>query len=359
MSIIDKNIKNLSRYRNELMGLSALWIFFYHMQKPLLRYFPFEGRISSVIHAIADMGFGGVDIFLLLSGIGMTYALEKESLIDFYRRRFRRVFPAFAIVATITAMVGEWTVIQWVKILSGYSFFMEDMYSFLWFPTAMLAFYLFSPIYYSIMKKVKYKFAFLAVSILIWYFASHQCIDFMRTDLFGMTNRIPIYLTGFYLGFRCQLPDSDQSFFKIGSLLWTLFCLVLIGIGIFAFKYTVYDEQFLLLPVSDSCVPMYTLGLGLSFLISDVLSIPALFKGSRFHLIVNRFYKILRFYGGISLEFYLFYKLFRNWLEGAWEDRYGHWDYNLLMLILITLAAFLLNNACTSHNVNASSTSNE
>ena len=49
-------------------------------------------------------GFCGVDIFLLLSGIGLVYAIEKSSIGTFYRRRLERVFVPFVILGVCTAL---------------------------------------------------------------------------------------------------------------------------------------------------------------------------------------------------------------------------------------------------------------
>ena len=68
--------KAFSQYRSELMGAAMLWVMLFHaydldLGLPLLNW----GRAA---------GFGGVDIFILLSSMGLTMSLirrEQEMLL--------------------------------------------------------------------------------------------------------------------------------------------------------------------------------------------------------------------------------------------------------------------------------------
>lgn len=52
----------LSRYRSELMGLAMLWVMLFHAYRLRFGVPPLDGFKAA--------GFAGVDIFLLLSGMG-------------------------------------------------------------------------------------------------------------------------------------------------------------------------------------------------------------------------------------------------------------------------------------------------
>ena len=83
----------LSRYRGELMGLATLGIMLLHTYQLQLTSLP--------LRAIRQMGFAGVDVFLLLSGMGICLSLHRragEPLGQYYRRRCRRLLPAFWLV---------------------------------------------------------------------------------------------------------------------------------------------------------------------------------------------------------------------------------------------------------------------
>ena len=82
----------LSKYRSELMGVAMLWVMFFHafdlnMGHPLLEWF-------------RAAGFGGVDIFILLSSMGLAMSLSRreQDYSSFMARRAGRILPAYYIV---------------------------------------------------------------------------------------------------------------------------------------------------------------------------------------------------------------------------------------------------------------------
>lgn len=83
----------ISKYRGELMGISAILILCVHA----------VGNKVSMPHFICSvltLGQLGVDMFLILSGIGMYYSLSNWNgrIVDWYKRRFiRLLLPYFGI----------------------------------------------------------------------------------------------------------------------------------------------------------------------------------------------------------------------------------------------------------------------
>jgi peptidoglycan/LPS O-acetylase OafA/YrhL len=87
-------------YRPDIDGLRAiavLAVLFYHAELK-----PFSG------------GYIGVDIFFVISGFLITGLIVKDirsnqfSLVTFYERRIRRIFPAYFTVAVVVGLVGAW-----------------------------------------------------------------------------------------------------------------------------------------------------------------------------------------------------------------------------------------------------------
>ena len=90
------NISSISTYRSELMGWSIIWIMMLH--------FRFENITQ--IGFIAQYGFTGVDIFLLVSGLGLYYSLDKDSrLLSFYRKRLLRIFPTYYLLGIFASLL--------------------------------------------------------------------------------------------------------------------------------------------------------------------------------------------------------------------------------------------------------------
>ncbi len=61
----------ISRYRSELMGFAMLWVMLFHC---------FHISIDQpVLKAFKEIGFCGVDIFIVMSGMGQYISLAKGS----------------------------------------------------------------------------------------------------------------------------------------------------------------------------------------------------------------------------------------------------------------------------------------
>ena len=85
--------KSLSKFRSEIMGLACLWVMLHH------NVFDWPNALEP-LERFALYGNLGVDIFLLLSGVGLYYAWSKKpKLGDFYARRFVRVLVPYLIFA--------------------------------------------------------------------------------------------------------------------------------------------------------------------------------------------------------------------------------------------------------------------
>src|ERR1700737_3717839 len=87
-----------SRYRPDIDGLRAI-----------------AGSLGVTIHAFPEAmpgGFIGVDIFFVISGFLITGIIVREldqqrfSLMTFYKRRIRRIFPALIVVLCATLVLG-------------------------------------------------------------------------------------------------------------------------------------------------------------------------------------------------------------------------------------------------------------
>ena len=62
-------LKDISTYRSELMGWAIVWIMMLHFTFTQIKPLGF----------LAQYGFAGVDIFMLVSGFGLFFSLEKNS----------------------------------------------------------------------------------------------------------------------------------------------------------------------------------------------------------------------------------------------------------------------------------------
>ena len=79
--------------RPELMGIAIVWIVFFHMTIEVT---------NPLLAIVKKFENNGVDIFLLLSGMGFVYSWNKcgEKMGAFYERRLLRVIPLTIVCLT-------------------------------------------------------------------------------------------------------------------------------------------------------------------------------------------------------------------------------------------------------------------
>ncbi len=282
----------LSRYRGAIMGFAAFWIFVFHEWQLA---FWGTGVLGGIESFVKRIGFAGVDIFLLLSGMGLTYAIGKGSLADFYYRRLRRLYLPFFLVGLCMLLLGKWDNVTFWGNVTGYNFYDKNMYSFLWFVPGIMTLYLLFPLYYKFFCTHKQPLYCLLGSLAVWLVLSIQLRDTLRYDLYGFTNRIPVFLVGIYLGWHSQKKPVELTLGGWGMLM-AVFLL-----GLYLAWETNYQNYYLLVPISNCCVPNFMIALSLPFLLAKLLDL--LHRGF-LRWIGMGVNKILSFFGMFSLELY-------------------------------------------------------
>ena len=226
------NYKKLFEYRTHLMGIAILWVVFFHMQIaiPIRR-----------LEFIKEIGYGGVDIFFLLSGIGVYFSLKKYSIEEFYMRRLKRIMPAYIPIVLIVFLLynihhfagfslGQ--ILNWIKQLTGNVFmvgWINDVEGqFNWYVQAIMWFYLLAPILVAIVRKSK-KIKW--ITMVLWSVLLMTQVPFMGTFTLMISVRILIYVLGIYIAFRYDTGN-------VMGMKTALLCgFMIIGLGILCFAY--------------------------------------------------------------------------------------------------------------------------
>ena len=331
-----RNFNDINKYRTAIMGFAALWIYFYHEQGYEWCHVYFSPQIvSRLLYFIKRLGFCGVDIFLLLSGIGLVYAIEKSSIGTFYRRRLERVFVPFVILGVCTAFVEKWSIASFFRKIFFYDFFFVNTISFLWYIPSVIILYLFFPLYYRYFKKSQHKFRFTLIFILIWLVLTVLFKDFIRYDFYRFTNRIPVFLCGILSGWLIR-----EEKLCLGKLSW-----VVLGIsfaaGILLGFLTVSRGVYLLVPMSFFGVPAFLIGIaGTAFLAKGFSLVDN-------KLVGNLIVKFFSFFGSFSLEIYCVQDLIDDVFRTMMMSTYEHWMENwwkidIAVFLCTIAAAFIL-----------------
>lgn len=189
----------LSHCRGELMGLAMLWVMLFHA---------FAWRPKwQWLYYFKGIGFCGVDIFLLLSGMGLALSLCKreQRYGDYLKRRLVRILPAYWLVVGIYGLalrLAKRTTLKTVAwTMSTLAFWCNKPNYFNWYVPALLGFYLIAPAAVALLKRVKLPQLVVGASwVLSFILYQVMTLAGWGEVADNAVTRIPIFLTGCMIG---------------------------------------------------------------------------------------------------------------------------------------------------------------
>lgn len=277
----------LTKYRTELMGLAILWIVFFHSSIHI-------PDVLYVIKLVKGSGYAGVDIFFLLSGLGIAYSLSKSTTKkEFFIKRFARIIPSFWFILSlyfITRMIQHEVTFNdiWLSFL-GLDFILFGEIKF-WFIPAIYICYLIAPIFYSSLEANNTKTtlfysvpAIVLLLVLTTILVPHMLI---------LVIRIPAFLLGIYIGFNslCNREVAFLNSIRVNAIILLVSCVALLAM----INYTSPESRWL---TGFWWYPTVLMAYPLCFFVSLL-----------FDKHIKLFSKItgfLRMLGALSLELYL------------------------------------------------------
>lgn len=206
----------LSKYRTELMGAAMLWVMLFHAQDLVLG--------VPLLDWVRATGFGGVDIFILLSSMGLVYSLSRreQPYGEFMARRASRVMPAYLVMiipyTLWKVLLGEAqpSALFWNATLSYY--WTRPKGAFNWYVSALMIFYALTPAVFRFLKERRRKALWTAAGIvlsvlfgqLLMWEGWWQYMDFFY--------RVPIFFLGLLMGFYAL---EDRALGGKSILFWS------------------------------------------------------------------------------------------------------------------------------------------
>ena len=191
--------QRLSRFRSELMGLAALWVMLFHAYPFSFHFFPLD--------AFKKLGFAGVDVFILLSAMGLYISLSRAADLPvsrFYLRRAKRILPTFWLVVGLYSLylvlrsrIG-WGVLVWNLSTLYYWFHIDGAFN--WYIPAVLAFYVLSPLYTRLLRRCRYPGWLTAAMFPISYGLYRLTIPVHLNYTEDFVCRIPAFALGMLMG---------------------------------------------------------------------------------------------------------------------------------------------------------------
>lgn len=329
-----------SRFRNELFGLSVLQIIFFHYTENLNRHMkdlgvPLERmspRVSFLVNYHDHIGSIGLEIFLILSGMGLYYSFSRNpDLKRFYTKRYRRVLIPYFIIATPFWFISDCLLKgqgagEALKDLLFVTFFTEGTNT-IWFILLIAVMYLVFPLIYRAVS-VPDDVTSVVNAVMLMTVASSVTV-LLRMEVLPLgknisiaMGRIPDFILGVYLG---KYIKKDVTVNTVSS----------VALGA-AFVLAGYTAQLYL--KKETFVRVFTPVYAIGFMILLSWLLYLLRK-------VKPLGAFLRFVGAYSLEIYVCHVTLRNLM-----DDYGFAIYRIryfsAMIAVSLLLAWLLKRVC-------------
>ena len=235
---MDSNTKTINHYirnnRTELMGICIIWVVWFH--SIIHVFLPDSNPIFLFINGVLEftklIGYGGVDIFLFVSGFGIYHSLSKNSVSTFIFNRCNKIIPVwwiYLVLYTCLSFFFDNTVTKH-KLLSSALFvgFWQGKSIGNWYVYVIVLFYLISPVIYSLIHDSKNKLKCTVFIICIGLLISFTFID--RFLMMMSFSRIPVFVLGFF--FAAAMND-----FAMNRKRW-IAVLAVCALGIFILHYT-------------------------------------------------------------------------------------------------------------------------
>lgn len=311
------------------MGIAILWIMIYHI--PCRTDLP-------IIKDIFSIGYGGVDIFLFLSGFGLYFSLSKKDtkLSQYYKKRFCRILPEFWLFLIFTYIISNDFDFQSLANLiyraTTIGYWIPHTPYNLWYISSILFFYTIYPFYYRKLKEKGVGIGFIAIGIgfvLIIIYALVMTIYFHNKNEGGLLiltiARIPIFFIGSLWGYFAK----ESIVIKIPNKV-ILLILALLIMSLLSLKICKNSFQEYLWTCSLYFLPFIIIAPILCILIAKLLDMMP-------DIISTIFSKI----GSMSLELYIVHEyLYSNLFTHL--AVYGEFVSVIILIIISFILAFIL-----------------
>ena len=306
------SLYNISLARGVLMGISALLIAFFHCYS----YKFGSGWLGDILLYFRKTGNIGVDIFLILSAIGLYFSFSKNNnLSNFYKKRFVRILPSFLIVGTIYYLYRGIGIKDFINNMLLISFYIDGNRDF-WYFSLIIVLYLLYPILHRIIDEYDLYglLSLLSITILGTVLLCNVNYELYQRIEIALT-RVPIFLLGIYLG-KSVLNKEE---IPVWNMLLFLMIFIVSNIFLFSFhfKYYIFVRY------------IYGfLALSIVFLISYLYSV----------INSKLFIKIFEYFGLYSMELYLIFEKLALEVRKVYRVHNNFIFYTIIFIITMILS---------------------
>lgn len=315
------NYSDFSKHRQFLMGLSAVLIMFFHFSANYVI------PDNPVLNLLYDCNVG-VEIFLLMSGIGLYFSFnnKKVNFKQYYTKRILNVYLVFLIINLPTVIVWDFVVQH-----NSFGQFLLDWFAFSnwtgkshlgWYVSFAMMLYLIYPLIFKILKwaqKKKIDLFLTVIFIAVWITGSFLLRKYAE-NIFDIVElavtRVPIFLIGCYLG---------RFVYDKKPVTWKLYAVAFVGVAVwFAIKCTC--SSVVIYGRYSHCLLAVSISLALIIILNFVN--------------IKPIYNFFSYLGTMSLELYLIHCAIMKNFYALVDDRKVYY-YLIIIAVSVILSIFV------------------
>ena len=283
-------LENLSKYRAPLMGLAIICTMLCHNTVVV------PENLADITRMLKSTLQCGVDMFMLLSGLGLSYSFYKNpNKSTFWKKRYGKILPTYVVAIFVygfvyVAYLRRATLWQYLWAYSLISFFAVASLC-VWFIAAILLLYALFPLLYSTMQRHYRDFLFMVIIIAVScmglsFIDCHKTIKIIN-EIF--ISRIPAFLVG--MAIAKEILDHRNPSVPLSSvwLVWLLSSTLIVWVFFLSPKNYWTVTRLLFLPFS----------------LSGMLILTTLIAQYNENCLL---YRAVTAAGGITLELYLIHE---------------------------------------------------
>ncbi len=213
------DVSKISLHRSKLMALCIFSIMICHNT------LQFGGTMQSINDVVRTFMQGGVDGFLILSGLGCYYSYNRiRNIRKYYIRRITRIMPTYIFIIACYAVfsiiiIKDKTVTQYLYDYSLVTFWTDGVLK-EWYIASLIVLYIVSPLMFILIDKNKtiYKILIVAIMVLSVLLGMLNLSDNLETvnEIFG--SRISAFMIGILLATsadsKVEKTDLKKNFVK-------------------------------------------------------------------------------------------------------------------------------------------------
>ncbi len=307
------SLSDFSKYKSSLMGFAILWIMLFH----------FRANFNDApLNYISSIGYGGVDVFMFLSGLGGVYSW-KGSYKAFYKRRFLRLYPTYLFVLLLSSVLcsNNYSINEFCQAIIkstgiGYYLFFLPLGYFDWYVPTMYLFYALFPLWLVQYKKNQ---AWGWIAIAIGFLFTIFLMIIQKGTIILTFSRIPIFILGAIVGTYIRNEKNLDG--------WTVPTVIISTVAFFSEMVAVNTcpHEFLWRN-AVYWLPFYLITPGLCILLCMVFNLFDRIKLKGFNLLFERI-------GKLSYELFLSHMVFLGFFK-AWVLRFCSNECNVWFIFL-------------------------